>query len=136
MPRLAQRQTEADFDIDVDWAPAYELLISFTTFADCDKHCLDELGDRWLSDVRERLPAEFKDSRRDFNHKQDAILLLRLARGCPVARDADSFLEWLGQLSPGDAYETLNSVTPAEDDVQLPRDFSDWRDRMMKLLWP
>src|SRR6476659_1449125 len=46
-------------DVAVDWASAYELLVSFVTFAERDKHTLDELGPDWLPHVRHALPADF-----------------------------------------------------------------------------
>ncbi len=133
---LEQQQTLKPLELVVDWAPAYELLLSFVTFVECDKHCMEELGPDWLSNARRKLPAGHQISKVHFNVKQDDQLLARLIRGCPTDRGASEWLDWLGQLTPGLAYETLARVMPETEDPQLPRDFTEWRDRMLALLRP
>jgi DNA-binding transcriptional ArsR family regulator len=134
MANFERGETTPDVDIDlaIDWAPAYELLVSFMTFAERDKHCIEELGNEWLTRARHQLPSDF--NRLQFKAKQDSQLLLRLVRGCAADRDAAPWLDWLAALSPGAAYEVLASVTPADADAQPPRDFAAWRDLMVSLL--
>jgi DNA-binding transcriptional ArsR family regulator len=56
-------------------------------------------------------------------------------RACPDAsrQDAPRFVDWLVNLSPGDAYEALAPRLP-ESGPQLPRDFAAWRDRIVDVL--
>jgi len=120
-------------ELAVDGAPAYELVMSFLTFAERFKHCMDELGHDWPARVRQSLPPGFPARPAGFKPKRDEDLLLRLVRGCPVARDAASWLDWLAELSPGAAYEVTAGLTP-EGDPPLPRDFVSWRDHLASAL--
>jgi DNA-binding transcriptional ArsR family regulator len=121
-------------ELAVDWAPAYELIVAFVTYFSQDKHCIDELGSDWLTNVKANLPEDFKPAKSEFKHKQDDVLLLRLIYGGPHHETAEQWLEWLEWLTAGSAYELLAAVTPQHDDVQLPRDFQAWRDRMVSIL--
>jgi DNA-binding transcriptional ArsR family regulator len=119
--------------LGVDWAPAYELLASYIVLLQRGKHPLLELGNGWLKDVRLRLPTEFEHGAPAITGKHEDDLLLLLIKGCPASRDVDSWLDWLGQLSAGGAYEVLANLLPAHG-VRLPRDFVPWRDRIVGLL--
>src|SRR5438874_6497296 len=138
MPTHERRRTKPSHDdhleLAVDWSPAYELVVAFLTYFAQDKHCIDELGSDWLATVRANLPSDFKPSKQDFKSKQDDALLLRLIYGGPHQPAAEQWLSWLQELTPGTAYEVLASVTPEHDEVQLPRDFTAWRDRMVSIL--
>src|SRR5712692_8606142 len=69
----------------VDWAPAYELLISFGCFVSARMHPLIDLGPAWVRDVRQALPAESaaqlarKNTSASFKEADDDRLML-LAR--------------------------------------------------------
>jgi len=52
-------QQTSRLEVSVDWAPAYELLVSFLVFAWRGKHVLIDLGQGWIDDVRFRLPSDF-----------------------------------------------------------------------------
>jgi DNA-binding transcriptional ArsR family regulator len=130
-------QIESTLSLEVEWAPAYELLISFGAFVFFSKHALLELGQPWLAQVRESLPDEFaaRLSRKSVGTalKQHGDLLYVLIRACPRDRDARGFLNWLADLTPGAAYEAV--VHRLEESAPgLPRDFAPWRDRMVELL--
>jgi DNA-binding transcriptional ArsR family regulator len=122
----------------VDWAPAYELVLSLICFVSFRKHGILELGDAWAHDVRQRLPDAFaaRLQRRNvtsaLNLKQDDLLVL-LVRSCPGDRDPAGFLRWLGGLSAGDAYEAVAARLP-DAGPRLPRDFAAWRDRCVEVL--
>jgi DNA-binding transcriptional ArsR family regulator len=64
--------------------------------------------------------------------KYDDLFWL-LVHVCPGQRDTAGFLDWLGQLSAGDAYEALAPGLPAASHG-LPRDFRAWRDVVVGLL--
>lgn len=124
--------------MSVEWAPAYELVLSLSCFITLRKHGLLELGEAWAHDVRQRLPAEMAARLTRANAavalklKQDELLLF-LVRACPGDRDVASFLKWLQDLSLGDAYEALAAYLP-ETMPRLPRDFLPWRDRVHEVL--
>jgi DNA-binding transcriptional ArsR family regulator len=122
----------------VDWAPAYELVLSLICFVTFPKHNLLEVGEAWASDVRHCLPADLaaqlqrKNVAAALNLKEDDLLLL-LVRSCPGDRNSEAFTDWLASLSAGDAYE---AVAPRLRDVgpRLPRDFARWRDGCVSVL--
>jgi DNA-binding transcriptional ArsR family regulator len=116
--------------VAVDWAPAYELVISLSCLVTFSKHRLLELGEVWVQDVRGRLPRP--SGAPTLNTREDQ-LLLPLARACPEPRDASSFINWLSRLSAGDAYEALAPRLP-DAGPKLPRDFLSWRERVASAL--
>jgi DNA-binding transcriptional ArsR family regulator len=121
----------------VDWAPAYELLVSITTFVSFRLHGLLELGPGWVRDVQQRLPPEVAThvARKQLaaTLKHDCDLLVLLVRVCPGQRDARGFLDWLAGLSAGAAYEALAPRLPDTGSPRLPRDFATWRDRLVEV---
>jgi DNA-binding transcriptional ArsR family regulator len=134
----ARRSAPARLRLAVDWAPAYELVLSLICFVTFPKHNLLELGEGWAREVRSRLPADLavslqrKNVAAALNLKEDDLLLL-LVRTCPGDRDAASFIRWLSRLNAGEAYE---AVGPRLRDTgpRLPRDFANWRDRCVSVL--
>jgi DNA-binding transcriptional ArsR family regulator len=124
-------------EVSVDWAPAYELLLSFLVFVWRGKHVLVELGQSWVADVKHRLPSDFAQrvslARGGGKSQPEDDLLGLLVRTCPVARDAATWVDWLAHLSAGEAYELLAPELP-DSGLRLPRDFVTWRDRMAGLL--
>lgn len=133
----SERAAGEGLELAVDWAPAYELLMSFSSFVFSRMHALLDLGPGWVREVRERLPhdlaAQLSRKSVTANLKEHGDLLLLLVRVCPGERDARGYLDWLASLSPGDAYEALVQRLP-EDGPGLPRDFGAWRDRSVELL--
>ena len=127
--------------VKVDWAPVYELLISFECFISARMHPLIDLGPAWVREVRQALPAASaaqltrKNTGAAVRHKEgDDDLLMLLARGCPGQRDAVGFLRWFADLTAGAAYEVLAPRQPDGDGPRLPRDFAAWRDRLLAML--
>jgi DNA-binding transcriptional ArsR family regulator len=122
----------------VDWAPAFELVLSLLCFVCFPKHNLLDLGEGWATTLRARLPADLasrlqrKNVTAALNLKQDDLLLL-LVRACPGDRAARPFTAWLAGLSAGDAYELVGARLP-DTAPRLPRDFSGWRDRCVGVL--
>ncbi|MBV9135236.1 MAG: winged helix-turn-helix transcriptional regulator [Chloroflexi bacterium] len=133
-----QADVDQQLSVAVDWAPAYELVLSVGCFVTFAKHRLLELGEAWVTHVRERLPAGMaarlsrQSAALSLKHKEDQLLLL-LVRACPVSREVNPFLDWLASLSAGDAYEVLAPYLP-DAGPRLPRDFLSWRDRVVNVL--
>ena len=125
--------------VQVDWAPAYELVLSLICLVCFPKHSLLEVGATWAQDTRRLLPGDLgarlsrKNAAAALSLKEDDLLML-LVRFCPEEpRDAATFLSWLENLSAGDAYEILAPHLP-DAGPRLPRDFVDWRDRCADVL--
>jgi DNA-binding transcriptional ArsR family regulator len=125
-------------DLDVDWATAYELVLSLSTFLCFSPQSLIELGQAWPRQVRQQLPQELlpRFSRKALGRSfkdQDTDLLFLLVQACPGNRDASTFVNWFVQLTPGTAYEAVAPRTP-EHGPRLPRDFTAWRDSIGEVL--
>ena len=122
--------------VEVDYAPVYELLISFGIFTS-RKHLPDvELGPGWLRQVRQKVTPAFANEAAKLGAKpckHIGGLLVTLARQAPGERDAAGFLEWLGGAPTGDLYERLAPTVPVGD-PPLPRDLGAQRDRWVKAL--
>jgi DNA-binding transcriptional ArsR family regulator len=114
--------------LSVDWVPAYELVISLIAFASAKMHPNLDLGASWLRQVRERLPASFRAGDLADFVKEDHGLVMLLVLRCPGDRAAETFVDWLAELTPGAAYDVLCELMP--EDKKLPRDFYPWRDQL------
>ncbi|HZU14892.1 MAG TPA: metalloregulator ArsR/SmtB family transcription factor [Chloroflexota bacterium] len=93
--------------VEVDWAPAYELVVSLSAFVSRREHKTLELGTEWIKKVRAQISP---DLARELSvpgavDHVDAIDLL--IGQCPGERGAGDFLHWFGSLSPGELYERL-----------------------------
>ncbi len=137
--RLSVSSEDEKLSVRVDWAPAFELLMSLSRFLDPSSRSSHDLGTPWLKAVQHQLPSESlhlfqkKSATRAFReHECDLILLLALASPRP-ARDAAHFIDWFSQLSAGGAYEALAPYAP-EPGPRLPRDFVGWRDPILDML--
>lgn len=109
------------YRVEVDSAPAYELLVSLQTYLSREDHKILELGAGWVKKVRQQLRPEFEAGlaplREEFCMHQDALVLL--IRRCPGERDVDGFLRWLGGLSVGAVYELVAPYVLPDDSVTL-----------------
>ncbi len=137
---LDPQRNDSTVDLASEWSTAYEFLVSFGCFAFASLHPILEIGQSWVRQVRHALPAAYVEqiSQKAFIaalKEVDHDLLMILVRACPDTsrQDAPRFLDWLANLSPGDAYEALAPRLP-ESGPQLPRDFGAWRDRMVEVL--
>lgn len=120
------------YRVEVDWAPAFELLISLGAFANKSEHRLLDLGPEWIRELRRMLPGDFLRmlNARDVPFRDDAVDLL--IHRCPEDRSAPGFLAWLADLSPGDIYELV--APEALQGWPLPPDLGAERDRWVALL--
>ena len=147
MFELANPQTS--LNLDIDWAPAYELILSLGAYVDKKSHKDTELGPAWVRRTRQKLPAAFheqlaqaleelhKHEKRDkpFKPHLHGELHFHLIRDCPGERDAASYIEWLESLSVGELYERVAPQWP--ETMALPRDLGALRDRQVPVfrLW-
>ena len=132
--------------LDIDWAPAYELIVSLIVFTDAKNQKETDLGPAWVRRTRQKLPQVFhdqlarvaaqlsKDDKRDkpSKHHLHGDLYFHLIRDCPVERDAASFVDWLESLTPGELYERVAPHWP--ESMPLPRDLGALRDQHAPLL--
>ncbi|HEY2594496.1 MAG TPA: metalloregulator ArsR/SmtB family transcription factor [Chloroflexota bacterium] len=133
-----QLSADANLRLAVDWAPAYELVLSLINFATFPKHNLLELGDAWARDIQRGLSPELAARLQRKNvlavlSPREADLLVLLVRACPADRVARPFTAWLSSLGAGNAYEAVcDRLRPGGP--RLPRDFVGWRDRCVDVL--
>jgi DNA-binding transcriptional ArsR family regulator len=121
------------YRVEVDWAPAYELLLSLKAFADRTIHKTLELGPNWARTVRAQLSSELSaelTSRRAVQGLNLCDLLIYQREG---SRDAMGFITWLSSLSQGQLYELL-APHVAERDTELLRNLGALQDRAVRLL--
>ena len=123
-------------NVEVDCAPAYELLVSFGIFIS-RKHLPDvELGPGWMRQVRQQVTGSFAQEAAKLGVKPSVhvlALLVTLVRQAPGERDAGGFLGWLGGAPTGELYERLAPTVPVGD-PPLPRDLGAQRDQWVKML--
>lgn len=125
------------YRVEVDTAPAYELLFSLSAYL--GKYRDLDLGLSWMKSVKGRLRAEFaeelariKKQKKGGNAYWISFFSSLLIWQCPVERSATSFLEWLQNLSPEELYKYLLPWIPSGETP--PHDFGTLRDQMVSLL--
>lgn len=104
------------YQVEVDYAPAYELLVSLLAFTDRSQHKTLELGRDWAGGVKRRLPPQTNALIEGLNRKQWAAPSMAAVWRCPGDRTVDGFLGWLASVPPGQYGEWLTEGAPGLDD--------------------
>src|SRR5918911_2395340 len=121
------------YRVEVDWTPAYELLVSLKAYVNRREHKTLELGAGWAKDVRRQLQPELAADLAAADALADVHVPDLLIWQCPGNRDVAGYLHWLGALSVGEIYERLMPYA-LEGRAPLPRDLSAVRDRYVRVL--
>src|SRR5918911_4410280 len=121
------------YRVEVDWTPAYELLVSLKAYVNRREHKTLELGAGWAKDVRRQLQPELAADLAAADALADVHVPDLLVWQCPGDRDVAGYLHWLGALSVGELYERLAPYV-LEGRTPLPRDLSAVQDRYVRLL--
>jgi DNA-binding transcriptional ArsR family regulator len=121
------------YRVEVDWAPAYELLISLKAYVSRPEQKILELGVGWARGVRRQLEPELAADLASTDALVDVHVPDLLVRQCPGTRDVAGYLHWLGALPMGELYERLAPYV-LEGRAPLPRDLGAVRDRYVRLL--
>lgn len=128
---LMEMKLLADFLVEVDWAPAYELITSLETYLELSHHKLLELEAGWRKRVEAGLTASFADRLNGLERRPAWRHTSLLVWQCPTdRRDPAGFLTWLGSLGPGELYDRLAPFDPQG----LPPELNAWRDLAVELL--
>jgi DNA-binding transcriptional ArsR family regulator len=117
-----------DYQVEIDWAPAYELVVSLTAYA-CKSVKTLELGAEWVQRVREQSGGAIASQDLPAHYKWLDILVWR----CPEPRDAAGFLRWLAACPIGTLYEMLAPYV-LEDSLPLPANLGAVRDEWVRAL--
>src|ERR671937_1698254 len=123
----------AMYRVEVDWAPAYELLVSLKAYVSRPEQKILELGAGWARRVRQQLQAELAADLASADALADVHVPDLLIQQCPGDRDIAGYLHWLGALPVGELYERLAPYA-LEGRAPLPRDLGAVRDRYVRLL--
>lgn len=100
-----------NYQVNVEWAPAYELVLSLEAYLFNSVKNLD-LGAEWVAEVRARLHGPLAKLTK-WRHCDDPFILAILIRQSPEPHTAEAFLHWLSSLTAGEAYELLLPYLPA-----------------------
>lgn len=120
--------------LTIDFAPAYELLVSLAVYGERPRWKAMDVGQAWGTEVEKRLGAEGKALLKRIDPFQDMQPLLGLVAQAPGARTADGFLDWLATLTPGELYERSFCHMVEDAREHLPADLGAWRDRVVAAL--
>ena len=121
------------YRVEVDWAPAYELLVSVKAYASRPEQKILELGAGWARRVRQQLQAELAADLASADALADVHVPDLLIQQCPGDRDIAGYLHWFGALPVGELYERVAPYA-LEGRAPLPRDLGAVRDRYVRLL--
>ena len=115
----------------MDWAPAYELLVSLKAYTSTADRKILELGAAWVKEVRAAPVAAAGCRAGAREHAVEKMWWLDLlVRQAPPPRDAAAFLGWLATLSGGEMYERL--APQAAESGALPGNLGAARDRAVE----
>jgi len=124
------------YRVEVDWAPAFELVVSLAAYSQSRIHKALDLGPRWATRVRRLIGPELADRIKglsDAGRPGESFLNPDLlVWKCPAARDVEGFLAWLGGLTAGEVYELVAPHLP-EGSPAL-RDLGEAKDQTVRLL--
>lgn len=121
------------YRVEIDWAPAYELLISCRAYASKDERRTLDMGAAWFNAVREKVGPRFAADLASLGEPKNLPWPDILVRLCPGERDAAGFINWLQSLRPGDIYELLAPFSEASG-AAMPRETVAARERSIALL--
>jgi DNA-binding transcriptional ArsR family regulator len=124
---------QSTYRVEVDWAPAYELLVSLKAYVSRPEQKILELGAGWARGVRQQLQPELAADLAAADALTDVHVPDLLVRQCPGDRDVAGYLHWLGALPLGELYERLAPYA-LEGRAPLPRDLDAVRDRYVRVL--
>lgn len=95
------------FDVSVSWAPAYELVVSLTTYADYRKNGrMLETGPDWVAKIKQRGGRELASALAAASPFEGSALEL-LVWLAPEPRSAERFIAWLASRQPAELYDLL-----------------------------
>lgn len=128
--------------VEVDYAEAYELLVSLFTFAHLKDNQMLDVGPAWGTQVEEQVGQDFTRELTESGYAKTSWVMELLAWQCPGEKDVEGFLQWLGRLPLGEMYVLLAlychpKVRPIPHDLQGIRKMSlrllnHWNDAYFK----
>jgi DNA-binding transcriptional ArsR family regulator len=121
------------YRVEIDYAPAYELLSSFTTYINRSKSKVLSLGQEWLHSVDQQLEPSFAEELSRFKDKFCIDWLTLLIWRSPKPRTPESFFSWLESFTPGGLYELMVPYL-LQNSMQNLGDLGGWRDQCVNML--
>lgn len=121
------------YSVDVDVAPAYEIIVSLVAYRAEKEHKTLELGPSWAVRVRERLPASVAVDVVAMDAAPLLPLLIPLVWREPCGRDSATFIEWLRTTAVDELVALVAPFMPARDRLTV-RELGKQRDRCAHLL--
>jgi len=120
-----------NYKIEVDYAPAYELLISFVTYTNKSLLKGIDLGVKWRQNTRATLTPAFAEQLEKLSLPKEGLGIFYLLAGCcPIeGRSSTAFLDWLESLTAGDMFELV-----AAHVEKIPSDWPEQRAALVSAL--
>ncbi len=94
------------YQVDVQWAPAHELIVSLAAFANTRTQKMTDLGAAWAAKVKRQLHPTLLDDLAEIKDGHLPGIMQLLVPLCP-GTSVDEFLAWVRDLSPGFVYEKV-----------------------------
>lgn len=128
------RSNDVKPSVMIDYAPAYEFLVSLRLYGERSRWKSMDLGPAWGADADKRLGPEGKALLKQTDPIHDIHPLFLLAHKAPGERTPEAFMDWLASLSPGEIYEGAFCRVDEEVRRQTPADLEAWRDQLLPRL--
>lgn len=94
------------YEIEVEYAPAYEFITSLYFYINKNRLKIYELGTEWKKAVDEKLSPAFKE---DLKDKRMEVLhrINLLVHKCPGEKSPENFIRWFQSLSAAEIYDCM-----------------------------
>ncbi|PLS15859.1 ArsR family transcriptional regulator [Bacillus sp. M6-12] len=94
------------YEVEVDYAPAYEFITSLYFYINKDRLKIYELGTAWKKEIDQKLTPVFKEALKDKRMEVIHRLSLLVPK-CPGDRTPETFISWFRGLSPSEMYDCM-----------------------------
>lgn len=121
------------YKVDVDFSPAYELLLSLFVLMDSPSVKFFDLGRNWKGDVKKRLSPELLTAIEESRAEPPAVPPWGFVWECPDKGDVEGFLGWYEAMPLDEMYERLLPLG-LRTRVARPSDLAVPRERGLKVL--
>ncbi len=121
------------YSVDVDFASAYELIVSLVAYRANKEHKTLAVGPLWVDHVREHLPTPVVADIDTADGVSLLPLLVPLVWHAPRRLDAAAFVDWLGSVAADEIAARLAPYVSARDQP-MGSDIGVQRDRCVHIL--
>lgn len=117
------------YELETDYAPAYECYTSLLAFFNKQNHHVLDEGKLWVREVQKRFSSEKLEAMKEAMKADNDFCLPLFIWSCPFKDSVRHFLDWFQALGAGDLFELYGRYSES-----IPANLPGLRDRMAAAL--